>query len=149
MSFRDPYDQYSLTLKMFSVGSHSLEHMDLIRIARPIAEELAETTGETVHMGILEEDAATYVLKIESKYTIRMHSRIGKSIPTVLYCYWKSIARRLRRKGSRAVYLEDKARSLHAEHDQKRRCPQYRNQDQFCATSMRWTGKSTFSAFHA
>lgn len=82
--FRDPYDQYSLTLKMFSVGSHSLEHMDLIRIARPIAEELAETTGETVHMGILEEDAATYVLKIESKYTIRMHSRIGKSIP--LYC---------------------------------------------------------------
>jgi len=82
--FRDPHDQYSLTLKMFSVGSHSLEHMDLIRIARPIAEELAETTGETVHMGILEEDAATYVLKIESKYTIRMHSRIGKSIP--LYC---------------------------------------------------------------
>jgi len=82
--FRDSYDQYSLTLKMFSVGSHSLEHMDLIRIARPIAEELADTTGETVHMGILEEDAATYILKIESKYTIRMHSRIGKSIP--LYC---------------------------------------------------------------
>jgi IclR family KDG regulon transcriptional repressor len=82
--FRDSYDQYSLTLKMFSVGSHSLEHMDLIRVARPIAEELAETTGETVHMGILEDDAATYVLKIETKYTIRMYSRIGKSIP--LYC---------------------------------------------------------------
>lgn len=82
--YRDPYDQYSLTLKMFSVGSHSLEHIDLVRIAHPVAEALAEDLGETVHMGILEESAAVYILKIESKYTIRMHSRVGKSIP--LYC---------------------------------------------------------------
>lgn len=82
--YRDPNDRYSLTLKMFSVGSHSLEHMDLLRIARPVAEALAEELGETVHMGILEEDAAIYVLKVESKYTIRMHSRVGKAIP--LYC---------------------------------------------------------------
>lgn len=82
--YRDPFDQYSLTLKMFSVGSRGLEHIDLIRIARPVAEELAEKLGETVHMGILEDLSAIYVLKIESKYTIRMHSRVGKSIP--LYC---------------------------------------------------------------
>lgn len=82
--YRDPYDQYSLTLKMFSVGSHSLEHMDLLRVARPVAEALAEELGETVHMGILEDEAAIYVLKVESKYTIRMHSRVGKAIP--LYC---------------------------------------------------------------
>lgn len=82
--YRDPYDQYSLTLKMFSVGSRALEYFDLIRIARPIAEELAEELGETVHMGIREEQSAIYVLKVESRYTIRMHSRVGKSIP--LYC---------------------------------------------------------------
>ncbi len=82
--YRDPYDQYSLTLKMFSVGSHSLEHLDLLRLARPVADALAEQLGETVHMGILEDDAAIYVLKVESKYTIRMHSRVGKAIP--LYC---------------------------------------------------------------
>ncbi len=82
--YRDPYDQYALTLKMFSVGSHSLEHLDLLRVARPVAESLAEELGETVHMGILEDDAAIYVLKVESKYTIRMHSRVGKAIP--LYC---------------------------------------------------------------
>jgi len=82
--YRDPYDQYSLTLKMFSVGSHSLENLDLVRMARPIAEELAEKLGETVHMGILEDLSAIYILKVESKYTIRMHSRVGKSIP--LYC---------------------------------------------------------------
>jgi Transcriptional regulator len=82
--YRDPNDQYSLTLRMFSVGSRGLEHLDLVSIARPIAEELAEEFGETVHMGILEGDSAIYVLKVESKYNIRMHSRVGKSIP--LYC---------------------------------------------------------------
>lgn len=82
--YRDPYDLYSLTLKMFSVGSHSLENIDLNRVARPIAEQLAEELGETVHMGIREDLSAIYVLKVESHFTIRMHSRVGKSIP--LYC---------------------------------------------------------------
>jgi IclR family KDG regulon transcriptional repressor len=82
--YRDPHDLYSLTLKMFSVGSRSLEHVDLNNAARPIAEELAEQLGETVHMGIREDLSAIYVLKIESRYTIRMYSRVGKSIP--LYC---------------------------------------------------------------
>jgi len=49
-----------------------------------VAVELAEELGETVHMGVLEGDSAVYVLKIESKYTIRMFSRVGRRIP--LYC---------------------------------------------------------------
>lgn len=81
---RDPADQYSLTLKMFSVGSHSLEHIDLIDAASPVAQRLCDTFGETVHMGILDDNHAVYVLKKESSYTIRMYSRVGKSIP--LYC---------------------------------------------------------------
>ena len=82
--YRDPHDLYSLTLKMFSVGSRGLEHLDLITLARPIAQHLSEELGETVHMGVLEEDNAVYVLKRESSYTIRMYSRVGKTIP--LYC---------------------------------------------------------------
>ncbi|MCH3907301.1 MAG: IclR family transcriptional regulator [Sphaerochaeta sp.] len=82
--YRDPADQYSLTLKMFSVGSHGLEHIDLIGLANPVAQKLCDSLGETVHMGILEGNHAVYVLKKESSYTIRMYSRVGKSIP--LYC---------------------------------------------------------------
>ncbi|MFA6775476.1 MAG: IclR family transcriptional regulator [Sphaerochaetaceae bacterium] len=82
--YRDPSDQYFLTLKMFSVGSHGLEHIELIDLATPVAQKLCDTLGETVHMGILEDDHAVYVLKKESSYTIRMYSRVGKSIP--LYC---------------------------------------------------------------
>ncbi|MFA5448344.1 MAG: IclR family transcriptional regulator C-terminal domain-containing protein [Sphaerochaeta sp.] len=81
---RDPADLYSLTLKMFSIGSRGLEHLDLINLANPIAQGLCDELGETVHMGVLEEDEAVYVLKKESSFTIRMYSRVGKSIP--LYC---------------------------------------------------------------
>lgn len=82
--YRDPFDLYSLTLKMFSIGSHGLEHIDLINVAHPVAQKLCTQLGETVHMGVLEETQAVYVLKKESSFTIRMYSRVGKSIP--LYC---------------------------------------------------------------
>ena len=81
---RDESDRWAMTLKTFNVGSRALDHLDLHQAARPIAQELAEELGETVHMGVLEGDSAVYVLKIESKYTIRMFSRVGRRIP--LYC---------------------------------------------------------------
>lgn len=81
---RNENDQYSLTLRMFSIGSTSLEHTDLLTVARPVAQELSDFTGETVHIGMLEKTKAVYVLKIESAHTIRMFSRVGKHIP--LHC---------------------------------------------------------------
>ncbi|HET7839364.1 MAG TPA: IclR family transcriptional regulator C-terminal domain-containing protein [Rectinemataceae bacterium] len=81
---RDESDKWAMTLKLFNVGSRALDHLDLYSAARPMAEALSEDLGETVHMGVLEGDSAVYVLKIESKYTIRMFSRVGRRIP--LYC---------------------------------------------------------------
>lgn len=82
--FRDDADMYHLTLRMFSIGSRSLSHIDLVSTAKPFAKRLAEELGETVHMGILQDDFAVYVLKEESIYTLRMYSQVGKTIP--LYC---------------------------------------------------------------
>ncbi|HET6410878.1 MAG TPA: IclR family transcriptional regulator C-terminal domain-containing protein [Anaeromyxobacter sp.] len=81
---RDEQDRWAMTLKLFNTGSRALDHLDLYAAARPVAEELAEHLGETVHMGVLEGDAAVYILKIESKHTIRMFSRVGRRIP--LHC---------------------------------------------------------------
>lgn len=77
-------DRWAITLKLFNVGSRALDHLDLHSAARTVAEELSEELGETVHMGVLEGDSAVYVLKIESRYTIRMFSRVGRRTP--LYC---------------------------------------------------------------
>jgi len=81
---RDESERWAMTLKTFNVGSRALDHLDLHSAARPVAAELAVELGETVHMGVLEGDSAVYVLKIESNYTIRMFSRVGRRIP--LYC---------------------------------------------------------------
>jgi IclR family KDG regulon transcriptional repressor len=77
-------ERWAMTLKLFNVGSRALDHLDLHAVAQPIAVELAEALGETVHMGVLEGNAAVYVLKIETHHTIRMFSRVGRRIP--LHC---------------------------------------------------------------
>ena len=77
-------EHWAMTLKMFNMGARALDHLDLHSAARPIAEALAEELGETVHMGVQDGDSAVYVLKIESRYTIRMYSRVGRRMP--LYC---------------------------------------------------------------
>ena len=81
---RDSSDRYSLTLRMFTVGSRALKNVEFLEVASPVAGQLRDKTGETVHIGILEGNRAVYVLKRESLYTIRMNSRVGKSIP--LHC---------------------------------------------------------------
>lgn len=81
---RDEAERWAMTLKLFNVGSRALDSLDLHAAARPVAEELSAELGETIHMGVLEGDSAVYVLKIESKHTIRMYSRVGRRIP--LYC---------------------------------------------------------------
>ena len=55
-----------------------------VKYSTYVAGRLRDDTGETVHMGILESNRAVYILKRESLYTIRMNSRVGKSIP--LHC---------------------------------------------------------------
>lgn len=68
---RDSYDRYSLTLRMFTIGSRALSHLDILDAANPIAATLSDETGETVHIGILESNRAVYILKKESRYNLK------------------------------------------------------------------------------
>lgn len=81
---REPDERWAVTLRMFTAGSRALDHVDLLSASHQVAESLATDLGETVHMGVLDGDSAVYVLKIESRYTIRMYSRVGRRMP--LYC---------------------------------------------------------------
>jgi len=77
-------DRWFVTMKLFAIGSRALDHIEIPQVARPLAEQLSNDLGETVHLGVWDDDQALYVLKIESKYNIRMYSRVGKRVP--LYC---------------------------------------------------------------
>jgi IclR family KDG regulon transcriptional repressor len=79
-------EKYSLTLKLFELGSYVLGRMELWEQAHPILEQLAEQTHETVHLAVLDDGRLVYLGKFESTQALRvsMSSRIGQSAPT--YC---------------------------------------------------------------
>jgi IclR family KDG regulon transcriptional repressor len=76
--------KYSLSLKMLNIGSKALESMDLHEVSRSTIKHLSTHFKETVHLAIMVDEKVAYIQKVESKYTIRMYSTIGKQAP--LYC---------------------------------------------------------------
>lgn len=74
-------DKYSLTLKLFELGSKSLEYVDLISIAHKEMSLISDQTMEALHLGTLDENAIIYIHKIDSKYNLCMQSRIGRRNP--------------------------------------------------------------------
>jgi IclR family KDG regulon transcriptional repressor len=76
-------EKYSLTLRLFELGSLVLGRMEIWQQAQPILEQLAEQTHETIHLAILDDGKIVYLGKIESNQTLRvsMASRIGQSAP--------------------------------------------------------------------
>jgi IclR family KDG regulon transcriptional repressor len=72
---------WALTLRMFNVGSRSLERLDLLEASRPACEALGEALRETVHLGVEDEGEVVYILKVEASYSVRMHSRVGRRVP--------------------------------------------------------------------
>jgi len=79
-------EKYSLTLKLFELGSSVLGRMELWEQAHPILDHLAEQVHETIHLAVLDDGRLVYLGKIESTQALRvsMSSRIGQSAPT--YC---------------------------------------------------------------
>ncbi|PWI32522.1 DNA-binding transcriptional regulator KdgR [Vibrio albus] len=74
-------ENYSLTLKLFELGSSALEYVDLVDIADIEMRRISELTMEALHLGALDGDSIIYIHKIDSKYNLRMQSRIGRRNP--------------------------------------------------------------------
>lgn len=75
---------YHLSLKLLWLASNLVDGLGLDQLVRPLLEELAHTTRETVHMALLDGEAAVYIEKIDSPSSIRLYSRVGKRVP--LHC---------------------------------------------------------------
>ncbi|GKX60716.1 DNA-binding transcriptional regulator KdgR [Leminorella grimontii] len=81
VSQEEETEKYSLTLKLFELGSKALVHVDAIRYANGPMRELSRQTKEAIHLGALDDDAIIYIHKIDSQYNLRMYSRIGRRNP--------------------------------------------------------------------
>jgi DNA-binding IclR family transcriptional regulator len=75
---------YSLGLKLIELASLLSGQLDLRRVAEPILRELAETTGETAYMVVLDGSEVVYIEKIESQQLtggLKMASKVGSRNP--------------------------------------------------------------------
>ena len=74
-------ENYALTLKLFELGSTALEYVDLVDLGDIEMRRISDLTMEALHLGALDDDSIIYIHKIDSKYNLRMQSRIGRRNP--------------------------------------------------------------------
>jgi IclR family acetate operon transcriptional repressor len=72
---------FTLGVTNLRLGIEFLESIDLRREAIPTLRALAESTGETAHLGRLSGTDVVYIEKVESPQAVRMYSRVGDTMP--------------------------------------------------------------------
>lgn len=72
---------YRLGIRSLITSSAYLDADLSMSRCRPILDELAELTGETVHLGRLDGPFVVYTAKRESPHPLRMYSAVGRRLP--------------------------------------------------------------------
>ena len=80
----DREGRYRPGVRLLTFAVRSWASNDLRRIAEPHLRLLHEQTGETVHLGILNDLQVIYLDKVEGRQSVRMYSHIGNAAPA--YC---------------------------------------------------------------
>jgi DNA-binding IclR family transcriptional regulator len=75
---------YQLGIACVSLGHAVRGQLDVRRASLPQLQELNHRTRETVHLTVRHGLSAVYVEKLDSPEPLRIHSRIGATVP--LYC---------------------------------------------------------------
>lgn len=82
---RDPIsEKYRLGFGLISLAGAAVGGNDLVRAARPILDELAEATRETVNLGVLSGESVVYVDQVTGTRAIVTVSWVGQRTP--LHC---------------------------------------------------------------
>jgi DNA-binding IclR family transcriptional regulator len=73
--------RHSLGLRLQALGAAAMRNEQLRWQALPPLQDLAQDTGETVHVGILHEGVVVTVQIVDGTHAVRMHSTLGKRSP--------------------------------------------------------------------
>ncbi len=73
--------RYKLGLTALHLANAVLKQLDFRQEAKPLMERLADLTGETVNLSVLDGDEVVYIEKAEGSASLRMLSRIGHRAP--------------------------------------------------------------------
>jgi DNA-binding IclR family transcriptional regulator len=78
---RDGTDRFRVGTKLVELAGSYLANSDLRSESSAILDELAATTGETVHLAVPSRGEVVYIAKVESIHALRMYSHIGARLP--------------------------------------------------------------------
>lgn len=104
-----PYKGYLLGPKLIHLGMKALEQRPLVAVARPHIEALARRTGDTVHLGVLEDAEVFYLDKIPGTRGLEMRSRVGLRMPVASTGLGKGLMLGLPRDQWRRLYEHARA----------------------------------------
>ncbi|GAA0641155.1 IclR family transcriptional regulator [Streptomyces thermocarboxydovorans] len=77
----DQPGRYRLGVRPYQLGARYAEQLDLAAEGRQVAQAVAETCDETVHVAILEDTDVIYIAKVDSTHAVRMVSAAGRRLP--------------------------------------------------------------------
>ncbi|WP_026354885.1 IclR family transcriptional regulator [Massilia niastensis] len=82
---------YRSTLRLFELGARQVARFDVRKYAPPFMRLLAEQTGETVHLSVLDGIDVIYLDKIDSPQPIRSYTAIGGRAPAYAVATGKAL----------------------------------------------------------
>ncbi len=77
-------DRFSLGVKVIELAGSFLEKSDLRNETQVVLKDLAEISGETIHLAVPSGVEVVYIAKVESSHALGMFSHIGARLP--MYC---------------------------------------------------------------
>ncbi len=82
---------YRGTIRLFELGARQLAQLDVRKLAATAMRTLADKTGETVHLSVLDGFDVVYIEKIDSPQPIRAYSMVGGRAPAYAVATGKAL----------------------------------------------------------
>jgi IclR family pca regulon transcriptional regulator len=78
-----PNGDYRPGVRTLTLGSAALRSLDLVGIASPKLQQLAERTGETVNLAVLTGDRVLYLVRLRNSDLVTANIQVGSTLPAV------------------------------------------------------------------
>jgi DNA-binding IclR family transcriptional regulator len=83
--------RYRASAKLFELGASVVRQLSFAEVAKPYMVQLAETTGETINLGVLRGLDMVCIHKIESKHHLRLEQPLGSTVAAHCTSIGKSV----------------------------------------------------------
>jgi len=78
-----PNGDYRPGVRTLTLGTAALRSLDLVAIATPKLQQLAQRTGETVNLAVLSGDRVLYLVRLRNSDLVTANIQVGSTLPAV------------------------------------------------------------------